>query len=884
LYLDGTLNFTNSSVVNNTLTNVNVVGISGGEHSWYVSCADGASNINTSETRNFYVDIYPPTFSNISYSPNTTDNVDPSTTLTFNASISEDRVFVDTVILQYYNGSTWANATMTNTSLTNYNTTIITQSQEANYLFNVWANDTFSNAGNSSNTEFNSMWDCTWAVTPSTLDEIVGFYIDKVIGNVTINNTGDVEYLNNNCSVNFSVGYTGFSQDYALLTLDSNNWYSTNRYFQYASPINVNAGGAILLQINASFPSTDSPFTETPTITLTSNITHSISGINSSSVSSTLIISPPNPILYQSIEDYPSTFVYLTPGSFNLSAYVRNLGGDGSAGNTAYNVSFNWTLPSELASRVAEGNVTSNYTNLSDSTKAWSNLTINFTSSNLESMSKGSFNVTIYSYGYKNDSSLVVNSGNQTLLNNTITIQFLCYDVADSVCVSACGIGVDPDCVASSGGSSSGGGGGGGSAGGDNTEYVKSSQDLQLVRGKENIVKVVFKNKEQNISLKNLEFSVEGRIAKYISISPKTVESLAPEDSVEVILEITSPTYIGVGREKLTILMTAKKGVNTYKENKELILEIHELSGDEAKSLLSESEELMKKFKESNLSYDYLDDLLNKSQSGILEFNYELVRDNNQIIKENVEGALGAKEIIDNLNELISVSHEKGIDVSNSERLVKLAELSLDRKEFVQAYKRAQEAQLTYSLETKGEFGKVSYYVKKYPVQLSLSLLFLLVFSVSGYKTGRLQNIKRKIRKLEREEKLITELIALVQEETFKKGKMSMDEYRTSIKQYQKRFAEVIEELIELETKRIHALKFTSKEKRMKQERERIIEMIKGVQKGYLEEGKIETRAYELRLESYNKKLTDIDEGLALLEAKRALRRSFGFGRKVPKV
>ena len=88
-------------------------------------------NSNLSEKRTFYIDLSPPTATNIFYSPNSTDYVDPNTTLTFNATVVDNRVDVDTVILQYYNGTTWENVTMSNNSATNYNASITTITTEA---------------------------------------------------------------------------------------------------------------------------------------------------------------------------------------------------------------------------------------------------------------------------------------------------------------------------------------------------------------------------------------------------------------------------------------------------------------------------------------------------------------------------------------------------------------------------------------------------------------------------------------------------------------------------------------------------------------------------------------------------------------------------------
>ncbi len=212
---------------------------------------------------------------------------------------------------------------------------------------------------------------------------------------------------------------------------------------------------------------------------------------------------------------------------------------------------------------------------------------------------------------------------------------------------------------------------------------------------------------------------------------------------------------------------------------------------------------------------------------------------------------------------------------------MKLAELSLGRNEFNEALERAKEAQNIYALEVKGEFGSVKYYVKEYPTQILFSSLFLLIFGFVSYKTTKLQMIKNKIKRLKSEEKIIVELIQVVQRDTFEKKAMSMEEYGEAISHYESRLSNIIENLIELESKRAHIIHLGGADKALRSERTRVIDMIREIQKLYLKEGKIETRNYELRVQSYSKRLSEIDESLATIEANNALNgKLFKFGGK----
>ncbi|MDO8459803.1 MAG: hypothetical protein Q7S74_01715 [Nanoarchaeota archaeon] len=880
----------NSSLFTNSQRTINWTSLIDGNYSYNVTIIDLAGNRNITATRRIILDTTPPTISNIVFSPNGGDDVDPYKNITFNVSVSESVFSVSNVILQYYNGTTWNNKSMSLLTGSIYTANITLVGSERNYTYNVLANDSLGNSNSSTNQTFNSTWDCTWGVSPSSLEEVVGFYEDRFVGNVTLINTGDIAYSNNNCTISFAIGYTGFSQNYAILTSDSNNWASaTNRYFQYTSPITVTASSNQTFSINASFPSVTSPFTETPSITITSSINDSITRNKTASVLSTLITAPPNPLLYQEIAEYPTTYVYLTLSNFSLKAYVRNLGYATSnpINTTAHNVSFNWTLPSAISIRILEGNETNFYELLNRSSRQYNNLTIGLTSSNLASMPKGIFNFTIYSYGYKNNSgnfSLINNSGGYTILNETVAIQFLCYDTLDGVCVSACGVGVDPDCSVPSTApaSSSGSGGGGGGSGVTQAVAVATSAEFQLVRGEQNEVKVIFENKDNNESLKDLTFSVSGKIAKYIDINPKTLSDLGPKSQVTIVLSITSPTYIELGKQELVVTLKGKKGSSDYTDSKKITLEIHELSIGKANQMLNESRDLIRQLDEANISSDYLNELLNKSETGINNFNLEVVRDNYNIINTQVKYALDSKKIISELDFLINSAEEKGIDVSESTRLLKLAKLSIERKEFEQAYKRVKDSQLTYALEVKGEFGKLSYYLKEYPKEISFGAFFLVVFSFGTFHLNKLRRIKKRIKELKEEEKILNELIRVVQNECFKEKKMSMGEYETVIKEYNSKLSKIIEEMIELETKRAQMLRFTSKTKRLKLEKEKIVDLIKELQYDYMKNKKVETRTFELKMESFNKRLAEIEEKFATLEAKKVVK-GLGISLKIPK-
>ena len=228
LYVYNQSGLFNSTVVNfasNTLLTTTgvVINFIDNVYNWFYQLFDWAGNQFVTGNRTLTIDTVKPTIYNVIYSPNTNDSIDPGINITFNATIVDATSGVQTAILEVYNGTTWQNYTMSLISggtIYNgtYNASITIVASEQNYTFNVWANDTTGNANQSINQTFKSSWDCTWniAITPGTdynFDSVGGFYEERTIGNITITNTGDVQYSNNNCSIKFA------------RTSSGSNWY-----------------------------------------------------------------------------------------------------------------------------------------------------------------------------------------------------------------------------------------------------------------------------------------------------------------------------------------------------------------------------------------------------------------------------------------------------------------------------------------------------------------------------------------------------------------------------------------------------------------------------------------------------------------------------------
>jgi hypothetical protein len=827
-----------------------------------VTVIDYAGNSNHTETRTIKGNTVPSVIS-ISYTPTTLDDLDPGVPVLVSINVRDLDNNFDSAVLQWKNTTEeWGvnNVTMENTTLKDITTNLsgsFTPLSESNYSFRILLNDSTGDYSISNVTNISVFWDCTWTAT-SDLGASAGWDQNKWIGNISINNTGDIEYANNNCSLDFRLGYN----------LPEGRIYYDGEYLKNFKSYTITAKDNQTISINASFLSE----VNQENVLITLEEVRQRSNNRYANTTSILVSNKEGPYLYNKITKQPS-IVYLTSSEISIQGYLRNLMGSSiiNENNTAYNVNFYWSLPSGIVNSSGATNQT--YENITSNDLNYINTNITF--SNLASFSPGIGSIKLYALGYNLSGNLISDSSGSTLTVSEANVTFSCYDVKDNVCVSACGYLLDPDCSQPSTPSSNGGSSGGSGGGAGTVKTEQSRADYQFVRGKQNEIIVQFTNKDINKTMKNILFNVGGGISKYIEVLPSKIEYLGPRQSVNITLKITSPGYLKIGQEKITLDINGNIDNQYYSERREIILQINDLSKDEAEELLNKSLILIKELNEDNLTSDVLNNLILESNKAFEDLDYSKVKSNYEVISDQVTKALNAKKTIIDLEALVAGAKERGISVTNTERMLRLIELSIERGEFDQAYERSKEALSTYALETKGEFSSLSYYLRTNSKEVSLAAAFLILTSFVTYKVTRLSAIKRKIKKLKEEEFTLTELIKVIQRHTFKDKKMSMEEYQEAMLQYSKKLSNVIEQLISTENERVHALKFTSEDKKLKVEREKLILLIKELQTDYLKKGKVETRVYELKLKSYNRRIGEIDQRLATLEAQREIGRRF---------
>lgn len=224
LVVDDVINVTNSSVNNNTLTNVLVSDLSEGNHSWYVNVTD-FSGTNKSDVRTVIVDLTSP-----AWVLDSVNNSYQSSDFFINWTLTE--LNLDTKL--YSNDSFTTN----NTDFVGSNDVSVDVEGwgDDSYIVNVWANDSGSNIGES-----------TVNVTIDTTDPVMFF--------ISPTPTNDTALAVNYVYVNVSANDSNFNSSNVIL-----EWFNTTGTLNSTLPCAYNSSHFICEQNNTNLGSEKQSF------------------------------------------------------------------------------------------------------------------------------------------------------------------------------------------------------------------------------------------------------------------------------------------------------------------------------------------------------------------------------------------------------------------------------------------------------------------------------------------------------------------------------------------------------------------------------------------------------------------------------------------------
>ena len=824
----------NESWVNYTITADNLE--SGEDVTCNITVYDIASLTNSTQSTFSVIDKTAPAITAIITDPNTNASLDPNVTINVTVNITEYTA-IDLVILQYRNSSdsNWTNVTMTKSWNTTYDYGYyanFTPTTESVWQYRIFVNDTLTNNNTINETDLYIFYDWTWTGSPSVFGAVSAVLeTNMTVGNIILNNTGDKDLS---------------------FTITSNWGAKDNIYFNGTSE--TNDGFELSIAPNNS---TDvSVIVTAKNLERSDGLTITINPVNASAVpvsdatTATIVSYTSGPFMLITITQYNST---VTQGDTNivLDAKVQNKGNE-----TATDVWFAWDLPSGWS-------ITTGIQNIS-----LGNLPVN-------SIANNQITVSISDTATIGTQKITAISGSNEKSANSVSKDVL--------------VGQKPGTIIetiTTPGSSIGGDSNTGSPGlstAQKNRLFQTSETFELIRGKDNNFSIMLENPFDTGNLEDITLDVTGYMSQYINLVPNNLNRLSVGANHKFMIYLTAPKYFTVGnywlnftikgtnREITKIGNATTEKVITMTEHRSILLKIHDLSRDDAEQLITNSTSLLSNLKQlDNINTADIEYLINRSQDAINTGDYEAVRDIVETIKEQHEQITETVSIVSQLKADVTEINSKAIKTPGTDRILSLVQFALDRGDYESALSRAKEAQMTYALETKGAFN-LMYFLKTNKNMISTviaSILTLITFTILSF---RYWSLKHAIKILNKEEGILIGLMKQVQHECFDNAKMSLEEFGEAMIHYENKLGKVVSKLVETETKKDHFLKFKTTIRKLNDERERLLYLIRETQKEYMEDGTLETRIYENRLKSFASRLSEVEEHFALIEAKAAL-------------
>ncbi len=934
LLINGTVNQTNSSVLDNINTLFNISGFLERDYQWNVSCNDSSGNTNASILRRFAIDITVPQFNTLTTSPSAAADLDPNTNVTVLVNVTDNRTAVQSVIFQYKltNDTEYTNVTMAFFSGSGFYNTSFNATRNGTYDLRVWASDLVRNSDFSNTINILVEYDHNWTRTPALFAAVVASASASVtLGNLTINNSGDVSLSFNITSSSSTTRYNG-TENFTLA-----------------------AGETRILQVNDTAPAGG-----LKTITLNISVNDSLAVPRSLTAEGKVVVAPGQPVLVATITTPAEETKSVTQGDTGVAfaATLQNIG----EGN-ATNVTFFFTLPSGWT-------VTFGQTNLSRSS---------FDSG--ESL-ENNIEVTIPSNAATGTFTVVVNSTGLNSSGTKLENESLVFGDTVSVTISAAagvlgGISGGGAAAAGAAAAAEGGGGGVGAGAGKVTQSIigaqkqtiKTEEVFAVPRGSGASTPITVANLWENAVMEDINLEVSGFLAQYVIISPElnrnrvveilatleepqtfslpgmekytlslnevqvgrvtvTIESepqtldlragqiryvdldgdafgdialelvkimggestikayavkdfsqvkLAQGETLNYSLDIYAPTYLvqkdyelELEIEATLIPKNATAAGFTKKvitEFRKLLFRIQEMGGEEAEQQLALAREQVQEMTAAQFNTGEVQNLMVQAEQALTENDYDLVGEITEKIATIHQEAFAADEIIQQVREALEKAQGQWLKTPQANQALQLTLVAFERGDYTTALERAKNAQLISVLETKGRVNILKFVIDWWWALL-IGSIALSILTYFIYKSIYITIIEQRLDNLNKEEKTIGELLEETQRKYFMDKTISEAQFKRYTEQYEKRLAKIGQVRAKLRNKRVAILKTEQELKSIQKEKMEVEQLRKQNQTDYLVKGKLSRKKFTDLEEQHKGRLTEIEQEESILQEK----------------
>lgn len=807
------------------------INISDGFYKWNCLAYDNESQASWNDTNlTFYVDTSSPATNELTVSPNSTDEVDPESTVNITANVT-DLINVSHVFLQWKETGSWNNDTMDyNISTGLYENASITFEETGGvYYYRIWSNDTLGHEGHSPTYNITADWDYTWNRSPSDMGTAYGTIgcSNCYVGIIIINNTGDD----------------------SLSIQMTDNW-PLSIYYNVSNPFSIGPKEVVHINVTSQFSSEDSEYdvvinitashgTQTP-YPLYQTVAFKLNSYSGGPYfdNDDIIISSPTSV-------YQGT-------SYNLSARLRNIGNE-----TATGIWLNWTLPDGWTNTT--GNLSGYIGNLNGTVdggnEAFNNITVYLQPG---SASAGVHNI------YVNSSSAENLTGNKTGL-----IYVLCNST-DGVCGAGCNYFSDSNCPQPTGG---------GTtttspptmAGSQPSMSVNAPDRFYLIRGESGTFHVDVRNTVSGTSLKNVTLQISGYPQIHIKITPAQFYTLGYETK-RFTVEVTVPEYMAYGGYELTLKAQGKHSERIIKADAETILFVHSVSINDTIKTIKEAEDNLDKMAEKGINTEHLSLLLEQANKALDELDYDRAEQLGNEVARISEIALRVNDILRDIENKIQKATSYGIETPETQKMYALSLAAFQRGDYERSEERAESALLTYSIET-GGVAEVLSFVYDYWWILIVVIIIIIVSSWKVHRIVLIKSISGKLIKLEKEEKEVLGMIGDYQKKYWKDSSISLDDYQKFISDGESKMLDIRKSRSDLSIKKI---KLTVRDvlKGLEKELESIKNSMNNLQKKYFSEKGLSKSSYLMMMNGMNAEIANIQQNIDMIKSGNESRKS----------
>ncbi len=758
-----------------------------------------------------------PLLENMTYTPNTTDSIDPSTMISVFVNAS-DNIALSKVVLQYRltNETSWNESVMFVDGLFykgNFTPTA------ANYSFRIFANDTSNNQNTTSLANISAMQDYTWinfTTLPATKSIVQTQPRGISLGNITVNNTGDFDL---NFTVTSDRAWIFFNRTESSLRFVVN---STNNITQ----LNVSANTTGFAVGSYDYSITINSYTLSPSF------------VSSQAINGTIVIqNVAGPYLAVTITAYDSSVTQGDSGAL-YSAKVENAGtADATNAWLAWSIPSGWSNTSGVLNRsvgfLGVGSTASNTINVSISASAF--------------------------------------TGTQTVTATASSAELMTGSDSKSITVSpAGGTGGSQTPASSSGGI-------GGAIASETTTaeekalLLQTEEIFELVRGLNDTFTIKAANPYKDTAIKNVTLSAKGFLAQYISITPDKIDSIGYNSTGLFKVTITAPSYLTRGNHPINFTITGRlvQAAKTRDiiEKRLVVLEVHEISKADSNAYIEKARKDYEEMLKAGFSAFAAKKLLDNAVESLASRDYETAKNLAEEASSAAKTAFSTYGLIEKARLDIRNAEQNGLRVDGTKNIINMALAAFEREDYTAAERRARDAQFTYAIETAGKINYLKVLAENWEIALA-SCVFAGITAVVLHRRLTVLMIGRKLEDLAKEEKNVSKLMKEAQINVFAKKKMSSRDYMDAMYKHEKRLEQIKESRAKLRAKRIGIITASAEFDNLLREDKDIIDAIRNAQRDYFTKRSMSKSTYNLRTESLKTRKAEIDEALAVLETK----------------